>query len=140
MLFSILGAVTGLAGPISNVISKITDLKIMRAKADSDVARHLIDQQIEELHDKRAVLVAEAGNRTATILNVSIRSLLALNIIVLLSKVFIWDKVVGAFVGCRGPAGRTVECVSYGTDGLDPNLWWVVMAVIGFYFITTWKK
>lgn len=139
MLLSILGFISGLAGPISSVINKISDLKIMQVKAASDFQRAEIDQQIQALHDRQAVLVAEAGNRVAAILNASMRFLLALPPLVVLWKILAWDKVVGAFYGCNG-RGTGPECNIFITDSLDVNLWWVITAVIGFYFLVTWRK
>ena len=51
----------------------------------------------------------------------------------MLLKIFLWDKVIGSFVGCSQAAKGT--CGMFTTDALDPNLWQVVMVVLGFYFL-----
>lgn len=140
MLFSILGFITGLAGPLSNLANKIVDLKSQRLKAETDIERHKIDQQIEEVHDKRAVLIAEAGSRIGVAINASCRLILAIPAGVILYKLLVWDKVIGSFDGCAGKAGNALRCVTYNTDVLDTNQWAVIAAVIGFYFLTTWRK
>jgi hypothetical protein len=141
MLSLILGFITGLAGPISLVVNKITDLKMARVTAQSDKERAEIDQQIEAVHDRKAVLIAEAGNRIAGVLNAGTRMALAMPVIVVLWKLLVWDKTVGPFYGCAGSAGQiTPGCEVFRTDILDPNLWYVVMIVSCFYFLATWKR
>lgn len=134
-MLSLLGLLTGLAGPISALGGKLADLWLARQKATTDYERAAIDRQIQESHDRQAVLVAEAGSRLAGGLNASMRFLIALGPMLLLNKYFIWDKVIGSFWDCAGSKGLLPRCDHFTTDGLDSNLWWVVMAVIGFYFL-----
>ena len=64
------------------------------------------------------MLVAESGNRV----NVWMRAALAMPVAILLWKVFVFDKAFGQW--------------TFGTtDALSPELWQVVMIVIGFYFL-----
>ncbi len=125
MLSIILGFVTGLAGPISNIAGKIVDLKSAKLIASNDLEKKQIDAQIEEAHDRKAILIAEAGDRLATMMNVGVRTAIGGSVAALLGKIFVWDKVVGSLYHCT-------DC--FRTDPLDTNLWWVVFAVIGFYF------
>ncbi len=132
MLFSILGFVTGLTGPISQITNKILDLQKQRQDAASNLAKAKIDQEIELAHDRRQVLVAEAGSR----INGYMRALIALGPALYLTKIFLYDKVIGSFLGC---SQRGVECPTFNTDALDANLWWVAISVVGFYFLTSWQ-
>lgn len=130
----IIGIITGLAGPIATVVGKITDLQLARVQATTDQERMHIDAQISESHDRLMVLQAEAGSR----INAVMRFLLALGPMVFLMKVFIFDKVVGSFMGqARGGS-------IWVTDPLDSNLWAVVTAVLAFYFMydiaASWRK
>lgn len=127
-MLALLGLLSGLAGPIATVAGKIADLKAARIAADGDTAKAVIDERIQALHDRQAVLVAEAGSR----INGAMRALLALGPTVYLGKVFLFDKVLGSFLGYTKDV--------FTTDALDPNLWWVVISVIGFYFLSTWRK
>jgi len=138
VLSIILGLITGLAGPIAQVATNITDLKRAKISADSDVDKARINAQIEDLHDKRSVLVAEAGNR----LNTIVRSICALFILTYPIKIFFYDKVLGAFMGCAGHATELRPgCSTFNTDALlDPNLVWILVSVIGFYFLSSWRK
>lgn len=132
MLSIILGFITGLAGPISSVVAKLTDLNIAKVQATTDAEKLHIDAQIDEAHDRVTILQAEAGYR----LNAIIRGLLAFGPMVYLDKVFIWDKVVGSF------AGYTKDIFT--TDALTSDLWTVVTVVLSFYFVydmlASWRK
>lgn len=134
MLSMILGFVTGLAGPIANVVSKISDLQIAKVQASTDQERLHIDAQISEAHDRMMVLQSEAGTR----INAIMRFMIALGPMLFLSKVFIFDKVIGSFMG-HAKGGEI-----WSTDPLDSNLWAVITAVLAFYFMydiaASWRK
>jgi len=139
----IFGFLSGLAGPIAAVLNKITDLKIARAKADSETAKAEINLELEIAVARKAVLLAEAGDKLTRRMNGFIRLVAASGPIAYLTKIFLWDKTIGAFYGCSGVTGdANPDCHIFNTDALaDINLWWVVISVIGFYFIaTTWRR
>ncbi|SRR5258705_10463985 len=135
MFGAILAFITGLAPAFFQFGSKLVDLQAAKVNAQSEEEKKRIDAQIEEVHDKRAVLVAEAGSR----INGFMRFFLALGPAVILAKIYIWDKTIGPFNGCVGKIPLP-GCEKFNTDALDPNLWWVVIAVIGFYFVTSMVK
>jgi len=135
MLFSILGWLTGLAGPISQIVGNITNLQIAKVSASTNQEKLKYDQQIAEAEDRKQILITEAGNRIAGILNASMRLLLALGPMLILLKVFLWDKVIGSFMGCAGSGlTATVDCSTFNTDPLDLHLWAIIGGVIAFYF------
>jgi len=139
----IFGFLSGLAGPIAAVLNKITDLKIARAKADSETTKAEINLELEIAVARKAVLLAEAGDKLTRRINGFVRLVAASGPIAYLTKIFLWDKTIGAFYGCSGVSGdMNVDCHIFNTDPLaDINLWWVVISVIGFYFIaTTWRR
>ncbi len=138
MFTTILGVLTGLAGPISNIVSKISDLQTAKLQASTNIEKAKIDQQIEELHDKRAVLIAEAGSRLSSAMNATVRAVAAAGPIAYVAKIFLWDKVIGSFVGCSASQEHFNVCTTFSTDPIDPMLWAVVTAVLGFYFVTSW--
>ena len=135
MLSLILGFITGLAGPIAQVANNITDLNKMKVKAQSDTELAGINQKLEEAHDRKAVLIAEAGNRFLSVITGSCRLALTIPVIVILNKLLTWDKAVGSWAGCAGDKGILPGCETFTTDKLDANMWWVIIAVIGFYFL-----
>jgi hypothetical protein len=133
---TILTFLTGISGTVGKVSDNIKELEIKREQTKSDEKLKQIDAEILALHDKKDVLVAEAGSRV----NAIFRVILALPAFFILWKLMVHDKVIGSIVGCSGPAARGLEgCGKYLTDPLDTNQWWVIGAVIGFYFLTTWR-
>ena len=140
MLSLILGFVTGLTGPILNFAGRLADLQIAKVNAASDTEKAKINAEIEEVHDKRAVLIAEAGNRLGCFLNASMRFLLAIGPLVVLTKLMVWDKVIGSINGCYGDAGREFVCQVYNTDPLDAYQWGIIAVVTGFYFVTSSRR
>jgi len=129
MFFSLLGLLTGLGGAISSVTSAISNVQIAKINADTDEKRAELQRDEDALHDRRAVLVAEAGSR----INAVARFLLALGPILYVLKYYAWDKVVGSFLGCAGPGAPV--CRVFMTDGLSTQMTVVMTAVLGFYFL-----
>ena len=135
MLLSILGWVTGLAGPISQITNKILDLQKQKLDADTNVVKAKIDQEIELAHDRRQVLVAEAGSRV----NAYVRMLIALGPAAYTFKLFFWDKTIGPFFGCVGK-NTPDYCSIFRTDDINPWMAGTATAVIAFYFLYSWSK
>lgn len=131
-MLSILAFLTGM-GPLFNSISEgIFSLQKAKINATTEQARIEINKEIEALHDKRAVLVAEAGSR----LNAITRAFIAVGPALYLNKIFLWDKVIGSLSGCAGVNSDFCRTM-FQTDPLDPYLWGVATAVIGFYFLSS---
>lgn len=117
-LGTLLGFIPGLFTTINSITDAISNEKIAQINATSDVEKAVIQTRIEQLQSQRDVLIADASQSH---LDIWIRSLIAIGPAVYLTKIFIYDKVL-----------------AYGsTDPLDPNLWNVVMVVLGFYFLAT---
>lgn len=141
MLSLILGFITGLVGPIMNLVGQITDLKKAKIVADSDIQKKQIDASIFELEDKKSVIVAMAGTRIGAFCFAIPQFILGISISTYVAKLLLWDKVVGSFQGCTkgAPNNLLSECLIYNTDGLDANLWWIVLAGVGLYFVRKLK-
>ena len=137
MLATILGFITGLAGPIAQTIGKITDLKLAQVQAASDSEKARINLEIQESQDRKAALIAEAGTRLGSTIHALLRLGFAIGPLAVLNKIFLWDKVVGSFVGCSGnmTEGMWDKCKIYVTDSLDIYLWGVITAIVAFYFV-----
>jgi hypothetical protein len=121
---------------LTQVANNITDLQKMKVKAQSDTELADINRRIEEAHDRRMILQAEAGNRIAVVLNGGMRAIMAAPIAIFLWKYLTWDKVFGSFAHCAGTYGATMpeRCATYVTDPLDANSWMIVLGICGFYF------
>jgi len=63
MISWILGILTGLGGPINNIIKNIRYLKMTETITKSSMEKARIKQEIAEAHDRQAIIVAEAGHR-----------------------------------------------------------------------------
>lgn len=112
LLPNLFTTVNGITSAISN-----ERLKLIQAKTDQE--KIASEERIASLQAKRDVLVAESS---ISKVNAIIRATIGGSVAFLLAKIYIWDKSLGVWTGGR-------------TDPLDPNLWNVVMAVIGFYFL-----
>ena len=110
-----LSVLFGLINPLAALAGKITEARIAAAAAQTDRERIAAEERVKRLEARRAVLTAESGSRV----NVVMRAAIAFGPTVYLLKIFIWDKVLrlGAI------------------DQLSGELWQVVTAVIGFYFL-----
>jgi hypothetical protein len=138
MFATILGFITGLAGPITQIVSKISDLKMKRLQAESDVALKEIDAQIEQAHDRKAYLIALAGNRISSVIMTIMTIILSLPALAIMAK-YAYDKTVGPFYGCVGkviPKNMIMECKQFTMDSIDPNVWWIILAVYGLFFLS----
>jgi hypothetical protein len=110
-----LGFFEKLINPIANVTTKIIDQKIQASNAETEQQRIVANEHIKELEMRRDVMVAEAGTRHNRIM----RILFAIGPCFIINKLLIWDKALG--LGS--------------TDALTSDLWYVIYACIGFYFL-----
>lgn len=118
-LSAILGLIPGLFTTVNGITNAITNEKINLANAQVESDKVAIGEKIASLQAKRDVLIAESG---ASKLNAIIRASIGGSVAFLLAKIFVYDKALGDWT-----AGHT--------DPLDPNLWTVIMATLGFYFV-----
>lgn len=112
LLPSLFTTVNGITSAISN-----ERLKLIQAKTDQE--KIAAEERIASLQAKRDVMVAESS---ISKLNAIVRATIGGSVAFLLAKIFVYDKALGQWTGGR-------------VDPLDVNLWNVVMAVIGFYFL-----
>lgn len=140
MLFSLLTAIpsllSGLFGSINGITAAISNAQIAKIQATTQEEQIRATEVVDTLRARRDVMIAESAHSR---LNIIMRFLIAFGPALILTKIFVWDKVIGSFYGCSG-AGVAAEnlgrsCATFNTDVLDPNLWQVVMVVLGFYFL-----
>lgn len=139
---SIISLVTGLGPTISSIGKQIGEYKIQKGQTESQREKNKLDQQIAEAHDRRDVVVAEAGNRLAVFMKGVARGLIIIGPLSYILKISLWDKVVGSFVGCSAkyagfqPMGF---CHTFVTDPLNINLdvttASILSATIAFYLM-----
>lgn len=133
MLSWIIGLIPGLFGTVNNITNAIANAKIAAINAKTEEERIQANENVTTLQMRRDVLMAEAGS----FMNRFIRGLLALGPTVYLGKIYIWDKVIGSYMGCgmTSPTHTFPICQSFNTDPLSDQLWYVVTATIAFYFL-----
>lgn len=118
MLSFLLGLIPGAFTTINGITNAISNAKIASINATTEQDKIAAESTVETLQARRDVMVAEAGTKTNGIM----RFWIAIGPAFLLTKVFIWDKALGDYTGGH-------------TDSLDANLWGVITAVVGFYFL-----
>ncbi len=127
MGFSILGIlsslpalISGAFGTITGITNAISNEKIALITATTQEEQIAANERIDALRQRRDVLIADAAHGS---LDIWIRSIIAIGPALYLFKIFVIDKVFGFIFHTT-------------TDTLDPNLWNVVMVVLGFYFLS----
>lgn len=127
--------ITGLFGSINGITSAISNEKLALITAGTDQERIEAQERVNTLTLRRDVMIAEAAGGSKA--NSYMRLALGCCALVPLAKILVWDKAVAPFFGCVGRlSGEAAEaCHMFTTDALDPNLWWVVTTVVGFYFL-----
>ena len=118
-MLTALTAIISALNPIERITKAIVDAKIATTNATTERDRIEADERVKNLEARRDVMIAEAKITRA---NVIMRVFLALPVAIVLWKVLVYDKALGQWTGGR-------------TDALDANLWGVITAVIGFYFL-----
>lgn len=113
-----------LFGGLKWIAGKIAEERTIQTNAATEQERIASEERTKALEAKRDVLIAEAGSPW----NAIMRGVISLPVAIFLWKVIVIDKVLG-----------------WGsTDDLSPNLWYVVMLVLGFYFVqdtlSRWKR
>lgn len=120
------GLFNSISTTINNITAAISNQKIAQINATSDVEKAKIQANIDQLQSQKDVLVADSQSKYGWI-DELVRAGFALPPMVYYAKLFIWDKVIGSWP-------------NYSTDGLSDNDLYVVLAVLGFFFVTMVKK
>ena len=109
-----------LIDPLGTIVKEIAGYKAAKLDAATEKERIEADVAIEQLEARAAVLVAEQDN----IWTRMIRPMMAFPFIVYLWKVLVWDMTLGL--------GSTPQ--------LGDQLFWVLTAIVGAFFLTRGLK
>lgn len=110
------GLLSGLFTTINGVTQALSNEKIALINAKTDSERIEIGERIAALQSQQAVLVADASKSS---IDIWVRLAMALPPILIVAKIFIWDKMLG-----------------WGsTDNLSPPEWYLVYVTYGFYMV-----
>ena len=115
----ILQLIPGLFTTVNGITNAISNERLKLIDAKTDQARITSQERINSLQAKRDVLIAESGGSR---INSFIRGSIGASVSILLAKLFVYDKALG-------------QWTHGAVEPLDPNLWQIIMAVIGFYFV-----
>lgn len=122
--FTVLGFLGKLVNPLSAIAKELAGAYAEKQNAKTAQKRIESDERISAIKARQAVLIAESRHPWNSI----IRALIATPVIVILWKIFIWDKVLRLGI----------------TDSLSPRLWDIIMMVLAFYFLTSmvdrWRR
>lgn len=121
MLSFLLGLIPGALTTINGITNAISNEKIAALNATTDQERIASLERVSTLQAQRDALIAST-NRSS--LDIWLRTAFAIGPLTYLSKIFIYDKVLA--LGS--------------TDPLDPNLWYVVMSIIGYLTVSQFRK
>lgn len=138
-ILSFLGIVPAALNTIDGIEKAISNEKLAQISATTDQERIASQERVASLQVRRDILVKEAATPSG-IWNTRMRTFAAIGPVTILLKLFFWDKVVGSLFGCAGPTHSQMptwpfsSCNTFNTDPLDPHQWYVITAVIVFYF------
>jgi hypothetical protein len=128
-LLSLLGFIPNVLSTIDGITAAISNEKIAALTATTQQEQIASAERIAALQARRdALIAAEAQPATGWV-----RSLIVLVGAAPVLFKFSWDKVVGPFFGCVGHTDPGT-CGIFTTDPIDPHQWYVIGAVIAFYF------
>lgn len=135
-ILSFLGLLPKAFDTINNITNAIANEKIAGIQATTQEAKIASDERVAALQAQRDVFIAEA-NRSK--LPIYIQSAIAAGPTSYILKYFLWDKVLGSFVGCSGHT-EPGTCGIFITDPIDANMVVIVSIVVGFYFLHSMVK
>jgi hypothetical protein len=118
-LMSLLGLLPGAFTTINGITNAISNEKIAALNATTAQDQIVANEKVATLEAQRDLMISDSQHSS---LDIWMRTMVAIGPATYLCKIFLWDKVLQ-------------EWTHGTTDPLDPNLWQVVMVVLGFYFL-----
>ena len=120
-LLSLLNLIPGVLNTVNGITQAISNEKIAALNATTDQERIAAQERISTLQARKDALIASTSRSSV---DIWLRAGFAIGPFVYLNKIFLYDKVLG--LGS--------------TDPLDPNLWYVVMSIIGYLTVSQFRK
>ena len=117
-------------GALPTITKQIADARIAMAQSKTKQEEIAAQERIKALEAQRDVLIAESR----TPWNALARFLLMAPFVVVLWVYIVWDKVACPWWHAAEGTEAIGDICS--TDDLSANLWWILFAIIGFYFVT----
>lgn len=121
LITGILGILPGAFGTINKVTDAIANERLKQIDAKTQQERIASEERVKTLEAQRDALVAESNKSNIPIY---VQSFVGACVAFLVGKLLVWDKALGDWTGGH-------------TDPLGPDLRWIMMTVIGFYFLSS---
>lgn len=119
MLSLILGFAPSLVNGVATYLAKARDAQVEMYKARYGAS-----------HDVAVAAVSAYGQVASKWWFVAAgQAIMLWSVAIYIAKLLVWDKVIGAFVGCVGHTAPGT-CTLFTTDDVGANLAWVVSAVV----------
>lgn len=119
-MLALLGILPAAFSTINGITTAISNERIKKIQANTEEERIAADERIKTLEARKQIALAKSGQWETRALMFAF----GIGPAFILTKIYIWDKALGDWTHGH-------------TDPLDNNLWWVITAQIGFYFIAT---
>lgn len=104
-------------GPLSQISNDIKEAYQTKLSAQNDKERIAADERINLLEARKSVILAAQSDPIERLVRIGF----AIPFVIYVNKIVIWDKVLGWGV----------------TDNLSDNFTWIMMTVLGGYFLET---
>lgn len=117
---SLISLIPGLFNTVNGITNAIANERLKLIEAKTDKERIDAQENIATLEMKKQVLLAKSGQWETR----ALMFIFGVGPAFFLTKIYVWDKALGSWTGGH-------------TDPLDQNLWWVITAQIGFYFLAS---
>lgn len=134
LITSIPAMIAGLFTTVSTVSTNLANERINLQNATTEREKAIISERISALQQTKDVLVADAAKSK---IDLYMRLAAGIGPISIVTKIFLWDKVVGSLAGCVGhltPA-EDKACAIFTTDPVTTEQWVLVGVVYGFLFV-----
>ena len=119
-MLGLLSLIPGLFTTINGITTAISNERIKKIQAKTEEDKIAADERIKTLEARRQVLLTKSSHWETRFIMFA----LGIGPTILLTKIYVWDKALG-------------QWTHGSTDRLDDNLWWVITAQIGFYFLAS---
>lgn len=121
IISGILGLLPGAFGTINKVTDAIANERLRKIEANTKEEQIAAEERVKTLEAQRDALINEANKSNVPIY---VQSFVGACVAFLVGKLLVWDKALGYW--------------THGyTDPLGTDLRWIMMTVIGFYFLSS---
>lgn len=111
---------------LTGIASKIVDLQAKKIDAKTEQEKNELDSEIARLQVQQAVVMNENDQQRKW--TTAGRALFVFPVGLVVWKLMAWDNVICRFL--ENPNRQ--ECI---TEKLSPDIWWIIVTVIGFLFL-----